>query len=229
MSHPTAIVFPATRSVDSRRLVVRNPTKETFAVKIPTSSDRLEVTPTCAIIEAGRSQHFRVTLSEPKMILGTEGCYLVVMCRPVGTLPSEAYEVWFETPYGRDTEVARKISVVKSLGYCAFETIMDLPGQASGVFGYWSPTTALDDSDTLTARNVESDTFTAPVIDEVDTANDSLNSNGMEAAGDIFQDSPDTLKNVAVPKYGWIRKFVDRAFPQATDNIETTAFPCGSS
>lgn len=73
------------------------------------------------------------------------------------------------------------------------------------------------------------DTFTAPVIDEVDTANDSLNSNGMEAAGDIFQDSPDTLKNVAVPKYGWIRKFVDRAFPQATDNIETTAFPCGSS
>lgn len=43
------------------------------------------------------------------------------MCRPVGTLPSEAYEVWFETPYGRDTEVARKISVVKSLGYCAFE------------------------------------------------------------------------------------------------------------
>lgn len=39
------------------------------------------------------------------------------------------------------------------------QTIMDLPGQASGVFGYWSPTTALDDSDTLTARNVESGSY----------------------------------------------------------------------
>ncbi|KHN88381.1 hypothetical protein Tcan_10722 [Toxocara canis] len=34
MSHPAMIVSPATRSADSRRLIIRNPTKRTFAVKI---------------------------------------------------------------------------------------------------------------------------------------------------------------------------------------------------
>uniref|UniRef100_A0A183VC87 REJ domain-containing protein n=1 Tax=Toxocara canis TaxID=6265 RepID=A0A183VC87_TOXCA len=201
----------------------------------------LEVTPTCAVIEPGRSRNFKVTLSEPKVILGTGSFYLVVMCRPVGTLPSEAYNVWFETPYGRDTEIARKISVIKSLGYCAQEvspifshscvlqTVMDLPDQASAVFSYWYPTTTIDDSDTLTARNVESETLTAQMIDELDVCDDATNGAVMEGAGDGFQNSQITPKNTNVQRYAWIWKFVDVVFPPIGDSSEQISPPCGSS
>ncbi|VDO25435.1 Uncharacterized protein BM_BM8741 [Brugia malayi] len=230
MSHPGEIVFPAINKLVIRRLLLRNNTKTDFAVKLRTNSAALVIEPSQGFLRSGRTQsvslRFDGTHKASKQKQSVE-----IYCRPVNRRTEAECRRWFLTPVeiGESCkQLAQTLRIKTSTGFTPLETVLDLPCLAIAIQAEQHPTLFTDDSDTVTAHQIDSGTTTACEISETEILAMLPPDWALNTAQGIDESNwNQNILSWSRLSCGWLEKFFDSIFPP--DQTQETIAPCGTS
>ncbi|KAM3728814.1 Nicastrin [Dirofilaria immitis] len=229
MSHPKEIIFPAINKSVVRRLLLRNNTKTDFAIKLRTNSAVLVIEPQQGFLRAKHTQSISIRLDDTN---NASNQSIKIYCRPVSKRTEAECRRWFLTPVeiseSKD-QLAQTLRIKTSTSFAPLETVLDLPCLAVSVQAEQYPTLMVNDSDTVTARQIDSGTKTACEISETEI---------------LAMLPPDSVLNTAEgidesgwnrkilfwmrPSCRWLEKFFDSVFPP-DESQETVGFCGGAS
>ncbi|KAL3989449.1 hypothetical protein ACH3XW_27720 [Acanthocheilonema viteae] len=228
MSYPKEILFPAINKSVVRRLLLRNKTKTDFAIKVRTNCPALVIEPAQGFLRAGRIQSVSLRFDGAQK---TSKRSIEIYCRPVDKRSEAECRRWFLTPteFKESTsQLAQTLQIKTSTGFTPLETVLDLPCQAIAFQAEQHPTHMTNDSDTVTAHQIDSGTATGCAISETEllamlppdwVLNTAQGIDGNDWNGNILSWSR--------PNCRWLEKFFDSIFPP--DETQETIAPCGAS
>ncbi|CAG9531384.1 unnamed protein product [Cercopithifilaria johnstoni] len=229
MSHPKGIIFPESnnnKSVVRRRLLLRNNTKTDFAVKLRTNSPELAIDPAQGFLQAGHVQSVKLSLDS---VYKTPNRSIKIYCRPVDKRSEAECRRWFLAPpeiSESNNQLAQTLQIKTSVGFTPLETVLDLPCHAIAIQAEQYPTFMASDSDTVTARQIDSGTTTACMISEAELLAMLPPDWVLNTAQGIDEKNGNIL-SFSRPTCGWLEKFFDLIFPP--DETQETVAPCGAS
>uniref|UniRef100_A0A0R3RSV3 MSP domain-containing protein n=1 Tax=Elaeophora elaphi TaxID=1147741 RepID=A0A0R3RSV3_9BILA len=228
MSHPKEIVFPSTDKPVVRRLLLRNNTKTDFAVKLRTNSPALIIEPSQGFLRAGRIQSISLSFDGAQKALKQS---IEIYCRPVDRRSEAECRRWFLSPIEIDDSInrlAQTLQIKTSIGFTPLETVLDLPCQVIAFQAEQHPTYMTNDSDTITARQIDSGTATACAISETELLAMLPPDWTLKTAKGIDENGWNrSIFSWSLPPCGWLEKFFDSIFPP--DETQETVAPCGAS
>ncbi|VDN01203.1 unnamed protein product [Thelazia callipaeda] len=248
MSYPKEIIFPTANKLVVRRLLLRNATRMDFAVKLRTNSAALVPEPSQGFLRAGHTQSVLLRFNSAKnasVVLNHlnnsnkdstifQKQTLKIYCRTVNRKTEADCRRWFLSPTDESKEshnqLAQTLKIKTSKGFTPLETVLDLPCMALIIQAQQYPVLTVDDSDTVTAHQIDSDTNTACMISESELLEMLPPDCTISTAKGIEEASWNNNSFWYVtsrPICGVLEKFFDSIFPP--DDRQEAIAPCGAT
>ncbi|TKR80210.1 hypothetical protein L596_014320 [Steinernema carpocapsae] len=226
MACPTEMVFPSSQKTTTRTLVLRNRKRYDIVVKIRASDRKLlRIDPWCDVVRTNETRLITVTykgLPKGQVKLPTIDIY----ARTITPENEPSRRTWIDSDNEKESQLAGRLTVITSKTYAALETLIDLPGKACMVESEVHPVLDVDDSDTLTARRVDSDTFTAARLRHTDMV--ALAKEEVDTCHGIDSDAG-TARNINdESRCKWLTGLFDMIFPPADSKAKEATPPCGA-
>jgi len=230
----TDFVFPVSKRLQTRRLVLRNPTNEDYAIKVRASCPKLlYVEAANVIVHANEWLAIPVTLDFAHLEKPEDLKYhtISVFCRS-GLIPAKNIAEWYENDSDDSLYLAQTLKVSRSTGFAAPDTVLDLPGSSTLLETPPYPTFDVDDSDCRTAHRFDSDTATATEISEDDFAAAVAPDSLISTAHNIDSGMP-TARDVNDRGWCALGSMLSTFYPTTNLKVETSQkksiFPCGAN
>lgn len=218
------MVFPISQNIRSRRLLLRNTNNNGFLVKIiPSSLKFLSIRPlsqnhrSIYYVEAQSTVYINISLDQREFNIDKEPeemkeLHLAVYC--IDQLPSrKALRRWLEYDLHPVSELVAVLNIVRSRELAVLETLLELPGKAHRINPVTRPSYGIDDSDCVTAHQIDSGTATVIPLSS-DDMRELLPSDTMLRTATVVQDSWFTaVLNAFGGFYSWISQALGIIFP----------------
>uniref|UniRef100_A0A915PKY8 PIN domain-containing protein n=1 Tax=Setaria digitata TaxID=48799 RepID=A0A915PKY8_9BILA len=153
-----------------------------------------------------------------------------IYCRPVNRRTEAECRRWFLTPMEMEEsndQLAQKLRIKTSKGFTPLETILDLPCLAAAIQAEQYPTLLTNDSDTVTAHQIDSGTTTACMVSETELLAMLPPDCALSTAQGIDESSWNGNILPWRNSCGWLEKFFDSIFPP--DEKQQTVAPCAAN
>ncbi|KAF8362397.1 hypothetical protein PRIPAC_89320 [Pristionchus pacificus] len=171
-SNPLHIIINQSDTPLIRRMLIRNPTRIDFVVKVLAAKKVIDVDVTRFLLKANTFATINLVVNTNEMgLFEMTFPKIDVFARPFSNASQNSLREWVAND-GCETE-KQKVASLKlrmSKEYSARDTILDLPGSAQSVEAFeWGQKGSPLDGDTKTATRFDADTITATPFDAVDT------------------------------------------------------------
>ncbi|EFO18429.1 hypothetical protein LOAG_10065 [Loa loa] len=154
-----------------------------------------------------------------------------IYCRPVDKRTEAECRRWFLAPIEMgesNDQLAQTLRIKTSTGFTPLETVLDLPCRAIAIQAEQHPTLLTNDSDTVTAHQIDSGTTTACEISETEVLAMLPPDWALNTAHGIDENSWNrNILSWPRPSCRWLEKFFDSIFPP--DETQETVPPCTAS
>uniref|UniRef100_A0A7E4W5N6 MSP domain-containing protein n=1 Tax=Panagrellus redivivus TaxID=6233 RepID=A0A7E4W5N6_PANRE len=210
------LAFPTSGKERTRKLILDNKTNSALNFLLVTDAgEALNASPSVGVVKPRSA--FEVTVTATSGKKATRIGNFVLLLKPNLHAPdADAWARGSHTP----KEFAHKIEVTRTREFAALATVIQLPGAAQAFESVPFPVAGLDDSDTITAVNIEGGTETAKTFSLHDL-NDALASDSIISTCQNIADDTATGRNIMSDNFQlddakhWIQKLLDLLFPPA--------------
>uniref|UniRef100_A0A1I7YE00 Major sperm protein n=1 Tax=Steinernema glaseri TaxID=37863 RepID=A0A1I7YE00_9BILA len=215
---PKEMVFPTSSKPSSRMLVLRNRKKHDIVVKIRVSDpSMLTVEPPFDVVRSNETRTISLTYTGGR---NSSHPVVEIFARCITPGNEANRRAWVDGKDLKPTQLVACLQLKTSKTFAALETLVDLPGRAIMVESEIHPTMDADDTDTLTARGVDSDTTTAARLRDVDV---------LALVNDDEVNTARNTKDSSCWLNGWFGGLLNLVFPaaDAERSKRERAPPCG--